>query len=189
MIPDKRKTNWALILGILLGIAGLAVILLFGFPKEITQVKNKLLPRRPATSEAKETIRVKLYFGSRTTKGLAIEEQEIARLPNQVDQVREIIIRLLAGPQGLNLVSAIPAATSLMGLYIDQGGCAYLDFSAHISRNHPGGCYAELQTIYSVVNTLTANFDFIKKVKFLVNGAEIDTLAGHIDTRYAFSTN
>ncbi len=189
MIPDKRKTNWALILGILLGIAVLTIVALFAFPKEITQVKNKLLPQQPSIGESKETIRVKLYFGSRTSKGLAIEERDIIKLPNQVDQAQELVNQLLAGPQNMNLVSAIPEATRLTGLYIDQGGCAYVDFNSHISQNHPGGCYAELQTIYSLVNTITANLSAIGEVKFLINGAEIDTLAGHIDTRYAFKTN
>ena len=48
------------------------------------------------------------------------------------------------------------------------------------SSNHPGGSTAELQTIYSVVNTLTLNFPGIKKVQLLIDGSVHDTLAGHI---------
>ncbi len=189
MSPSRNKFNWALVLGILLGIAGLAVFLYFGFPKEITRVKDELLPGRPSDYKKQETIKVRLYFGSGTSKGLAIENREIKKQPRPVDQAKEIVSELLLGPQSKDMVSTIPEGTGLRELYIDQDGCAYIDLSPHVSRNHPGGSYAELQTIYSLVNSLTANMASIKSVKILVDGGEINTLAGHIDTRNPFATN
>ena len=41
--------------------------------------------------------------------------------------------------------------------------------------------------IYAVVNTLTQNFEEIKEVRFLLDGREAQTLAGHIDASVFFS--
>jgi hypothetical protein len=39
----------------------------------------------------------------------------------------------------------------------------------------------ELASIYSVVNSLTQNVSGINRVQILIEGAEAETLAGHID--------
>ena len=41
----------------------------------------------------------------------------------------------------------------------------------------------KLLTVYTIVNALTANLPAVKSVQLLVNGKEVDTLAGHIDLR------
>ncbi len=46
--------------------------------------------------------------------------------------------------------------------------------------NHPGGSAAEMATVYSLTNTLTANLPAIKKVKILIGGKERESLKGHI---------
>ena len=74
----------------------------------------------------------------------------------------------------------------LRQLYIDGQGTAYVDFSRDLQTKHPGGSGGELLTIYSIVDTLTTNFDQIHQVKILVEGSEVLTLAGHIDTRHPF---
>ena len=55
-----------------------------------------------------------------------------------------------------------------------------------VSEKHPGGTLTELLSIYSVVNTLSLNISEIEAVKFLIEGREAKTLAGHIDLRYPF---
>ena len=47
--------------------------------------------------------------------------------------------------------------------------------------NHEGGSSGELQTIYSIVNTLALSFPEIKEVQILVAGNREETIAGHID--------
>ena len=64
---------------------------------------------------------------------------------------------------------------------------AFLNFSKEISERHPGGSSAELQTIYSIVNTVTLNFPDIKKVQLLIEGKKVNTLAGHIDISFPLS--
>ena len=49
---------------------------------------------------------------------------------------------------------------------------------------HSGGALDELFTVYSIVNALTVNLPAIQRVQILIDGKEVDTLAGHIDLRH-----
>jgi len=74
----------------------------------------------------------------------------------------------------------IPRGTKLLGVRI-EGSTAYLNINSAISLNHPGGTSTEMQTIYSIVNSITLNYPAIKRVQLLIDGKRQKTLAGHID--------
>ena len=57
-----------------------------------------------------------------------------------------------------------------------------------VSHGWPGSV-SELLTIYTIVNALTVNLPTIKSVQLLVEGKEVDTLAGHIDLRQPIAQN
>jgi len=54
---------------------------------------------------------------------------------------------------------------------------------------HPGGTVNELLTVYTIVNALTANLPAVTGVQLLVDGKEVDTLAGHVDLRRPLAKN
>jgi Sporulation and spore germination len=54
---------------------------------------------------------------------------------------------------------------------------------------HPGGSTNELLTIYTIVHALALNLPAITAVQVLVDGREIDTLAGHVDLRRPLPKN
>ena len=58
-----------------------------------------------------------------------------------------------------------------------------------MTREHGGGSLNELFTVYAVVNALTANMSEISAVQILIEGREVDTLAGHIDLRRPLQRN
>ena len=60
-------------------------------------------------------------------------------------------------------------------------GVAYVDLSKEAAAGAAGGSEAELITVYSVVNSLTANFPAVKRVQILVEDKPAATLAGHVD--------
>ncbi len=102
------------------------------------------------------------------------------------DRVKDVVEALLNGPEELRY-TPIPKGTHLIRIFLDQNGIVYLDLSEDVRENHPGGTWGEMMTIYSLVNTVMDNFHTIKGVKILIMGKEIETLKGHIDTRYPFS--
>jgi hypothetical protein len=64
-----------------------------------------------------------------------------------------------------------------------------VDLTVDAQRRHTGGAIEELFTVYTVVNALTVNLPGIARVQILVEGKEIDTLAGHVDLRHPLQKN
>jgi hypothetical protein len=58
---------------------------------------------------------------------------------------------------------------------------AVVDLSASFVEAHPSGIEPETLTLLSMIGTLHANFPQISQVRFLVDGQQRDTLAGHAD--------
>lgn len=124
---------------------------------------------------------VSLYFADTETLGLVVEKRIINQKANTVEQVKSAILELIKGPTTA-LATTIPEETTVQAIFLDEKGCAYIDFSRAISQRHPGGTSGELVTIASIVNTLTANFpEAVRKVQILIGGKEARTIAGHID--------
>jgi Sporulation and spore germination len=61
------------------------------------------------------------------------------------------------------------------------GTIAVVDLSASFVDAHPSGIEPETLTLLSIIGTLHANFPQISQVRFLVDGQQRDTLAGHAD--------
>jgi len=173
----KIKKIGFLIIIVIISVGGL--IFLF-----LREEKNKI--KIPFITP-KETI-VELYFSSKDGRYLVKEEHQIPTSDNTISQGKEIINELIKGPKSKDLFPTIPKGTQLRELYFHKN-IAYVDFSSELIKNHPGGSSAEIHTIFSIVNTLTFNFPKIKYVQLLVEGKEIDTIAGHIDTTLPFKQN
>lgn len=180
----KNKSNPKLV-GAITILLTLAVIIWWQISTRKGTSPDLVLKHTPAGPQ--EKLQAQLYFSSLNTKKLIPEKRLIIKAVLFESQAKSVIKELILGPKQSSLQPTIPPDSHLREFYIDEKGCAYLDFDAEIKRNHPGGSYAELMTIASLVKTLTANFNKIKQVKLLINGAEIETLAGHIDTRFPFS--
>jgi germination protein M len=125
-------------------------------------------------------INVKLFFQAADRSGLVIEEREVALAPELSRQVRTVVEELSRGSR-IGLQPTLPSATRVLDVFVSARGVAYVDLSKEVAQEHPGGSEAELITVYSVVNSLTANFPAIKRVQILVEDRPTPTLAGHVD--------
>ena len=85
-------------------------------------------------------------------------------------------------PEGV--ISAIPAGTKVRAVYLSPRGEAYIDLTADAVRGHTGGSLDEALAVFALVNVLTVNLPDITAVQILVDGKEVDTLAGHVDLRH-----
>jgi hypothetical protein len=120
-------------------------------------------------------IQVKLYVLASSGRELATETEEILYSPSLQQQAKEVV-RLLLRRSG-----TIPRGVSLRELFITSQGVAYLDLSQELVSNHTGGSSGEELTVFSLSQTLIANFPAVKTVRILVEGREIQTIAGHLD--------
>jgi len=130
-------------------------------------------------------IRARLFYVAEDGVRLAPVEQEVLYGEGALEQAKRIVEAQL-GPARPPLASAIPAGTKLRTIFLTQGGTAYIDLSQEISAAHPGGTTNEILTVYTLVNALTVNLPAITSVQLLIDGREIDSLAGHVDLRRPF---
>ncbi len=147
-------------------------------------VRKSLKDSPPPVSPARERT-VNLYYADPNSEKLASEQRTIPlnRALNQT--ISTAIKELIKGSKG-NLINPIPSNTVLREIRIDSDGVVWADFSSHLSQSHPGGSSAEIMTVYAIVNTILLNFNEVKKVRILIEGKSVDTLAGHINLSEPF---
>jgi hypothetical protein len=127
-------------------------------------------------------IKARLFYVSEDGTRLTGVEREVVYGEGPAAQAQLIINAQLA-PANAPLVSAVPPGTTLRALYLNAKGEAYVDLSRDVVTAHTGGSRDELLTIYTIVNALTSNLPAVTSVQVLVDGKEVDTLAGHVDLR------
>ena len=134
----------------------------------------------PATPVRKIT--ATLFYVSEDGMALAPVQKEVPFGENVADQARAIVEAQLATADPH--VSAIPAGVTLRDVFVTERGDAFVNLSPDITTKHPGGSLLEVFTVYTIVNALTVNLPAITRVQILVEGKEVDTLAGHVDLRH-----
>jgi spore germination protein GerM len=180
------KWNQRSLLGLLLVVFAVGVIGFFlGRALAPSPSVPQTVPIQNGTPVEPTSRMVRLFFAVPDADKLQEEERTIPRAASFVGEAKRAVEELINGPTG-ELNPTIPPGVKVRQLYIDSRGTAYVDFTRDLQTKHPGGSVGELLTIYSIVDTLTANFEEINRVKILVEGSEVLTLAGHIDTRHPF---
>ena len=97
------------------------------------------------------------------------------------ERLRQVVTALIQETPP-NFRNTIPRGTELNEVYIDSQQTAYLDFSSHLTEGHIGGTTAEFLTVTSILRTVFDTFpDEIKQIQILIDGKEIETIAGHLN--------
>ncbi len=187
MMSRQSLTRAALV--VLAGIA--AWVLFFGLPRWYAA---RTAPAATAAGTAGTTapsavrkITATLYYVAEDGMALTPVQREVPFGATVAEQARAIIEAQIAA--AAPLVSAIPPDTKLRDVYVTERGDAFVDLSGELVAKHPGGSLLEIFTVYTLVNALTVNLPAVTRVQILVDGKEVDTLAGHVDLRHPLSKN
>ncbi len=140
------------------------------------------------SSAKREKMLVTLYFSDANERFLLPEKRQIPKDKDLNGQARELVKALLEGSK-TKLVNTFPPKTDVQSVKIEEGKRAIVSFNKNLLRNHPRGSASEMATIYSLTNTLTANIPSLKEVRLLVDGKELESIGGHVDTRRPFVPN
>ncbi len=127
--------------------------------------------------EEEESVEITLYFPDDQAERLSAETRRVKLDGEEIPYV--VIRELLKGPESPDLLASIPASARLLAVTV-RDGIAYVNFSSELRTEHWGGSTGEIMTVYSIVNSLT-ELPEIERVKILVEGETVDTLAGHLD--------
>jgi spore germination protein GerM len=178
MKRKKRRKGKSGVKGVLIALVliGIGIALLSLFHQEISRFVRPWIEKRGFIEAKREAT---LYFSDQEAEYLIGEKREIRKRDEVEEEVQEVIRELIKGPRG-RLLPTLPSQTEVLSLQIDDKGIAKVNFSSALSKDHPGGSSAEVMTVYSVVNTLIINFPVIKRVQFLVEGKEIESITGHL---------
>jgi hypothetical protein len=140
-------------------------------------------PNAPAAAAPSETphISATLFYATPEGDALMPARREVPFADGLVAQGRQILTTQFEAPPE-PYISAIPAGTTLRAFYVTDKGDAFVDVSG-IAATHPGGSLTELLTVQAIVNAVIANLPAVQRVQILVDGKEVDTIAGHVDIR------
>ncbi len=178
--------------GLVLG--GLALLLLVliivffsgGGREKVKRFVEANVPKPPAGEAGEAAVKtVTLFFLDDDDDLLHKETREIAAGPTAAEEAERTLAELIKGSEK-GLVSPLPPQTRVRQVFVGKDGVASVDFSRDIVEKFSYGSTMELGAVYAVVNTLTFNFKAVKKVVILVEGAEKETLGGHVDLSRAF---
>jgi hypothetical protein len=174
------RRTWTVV-GVLALALGLWWVLFIALPR---WTAPKPVTPAPPQVRAEPTAKIRARLFHLAEDGLRLQpvDTEVPFGDGTLEQGRQLTLALLQPPPPPS-VSVFPPGTTLKGFYLSPQGVAFVDLSVEASRAHRGGSLDEIFTVYSLVNTLTDNLPAIVAVQLLVDGHQVDTLAGHVDVR------
>ena len=151
-------------------------------PKPPQSDAQSSAPAQSSSGAPARKITATLFYVSEDGMTLTGTQREVPFADGVAPQARAIVEAQLA--PAAPLVTAIPPDTKLRDVFVTDRGDAFVDLSGEVGARHSGGALDELLTIYTIVNSLTVNLPAITRVQILIDGKEVDTLAGHVDLRH-----
>ncbi|MEO6119093.1 MAG: GerMN domain-containing protein [Terriglobales bacterium] len=167
----------------------LGVLLVGGFIFEFQRrerAKTQALPPgdstralpAPAAGPA-ERIRLMVAYDD---DGMLVPKEANVALPVEPgDRAKEILRALLALYVARPSPHPLKPDADIKNVFFVNGVLCVVDMNAAFAEGHPSGILVEQFTLASIVETISANFPQVRSVKFLVEGQQRETLAGHAD--------
>ncbi len=184
---DRRIRGDRLVVAIIIVLAACASAALYVWstrdvpvPSSKPGAQERTPPTQPSAADAQRA--VTLYYPS--GGALTAVQSAVNRQSDTQSQAKAVVAALFADQRAGQ--AAVLRDVRPTAFYLDSSGTASIDLSTAQQREIRASAEEELAAIYAVVNTLTSNFAEIKQVRFLLNGKEVQTLAGHVDVTSVF---
>ena len=152
------------------------------------QARRELTTPTP-TNTSDPIVKAKMFWASdEDESALAPITIDLALSPDPVLRAKQVLNTLLAGPVSSDL-RTLPPDAALLAFYLLPDGTGVADFSEAMATSTPSGIESEQLAVDSIARTLEANVPQVKRLKILIHGQEMDTLAGHLDLTQMFIVN
>jgi hypothetical protein len=150
------------------------------------QARREVL--EPAISTPTDVkVKAKIFWAAAADRCAPVEI-ELPLSADLVQRARQVVHALIADPPTPEQ-RTIPADTILLGFYVLPEGTAIADFSDALASEYPSGIMSEKLAVDSIARTLESNVSAVRRLKILIHGQEVETLAGHVDLTGFFDLN
>ena len=151
------------------------------------QARRELTQPAAVASEAR--VKAKLFWAADADDtALAPVTVELPLSGDPALRAKQVLNTLLAGPVDAEL-RTLPTDAELLAFYLLPDGTGIADFSENLATSTPSGIQSEQLAVDSIVRTLAANVPQVQRLKILIHGQEVETLAGHVDLVEPFTVN
>ncbi|HLJ26631.1 MAG TPA: GerMN domain-containing protein [Candidatus Angelobacter sp.] len=178
MIPRHFQITIALLLfGIL--ISGIYIIKLTNKEEAKNLLGMEERPVAPPLSGKPERISVLVAYDQ--DRALRWRQATVSLPTERNLRAREVLRAVLAQYLQNPSPHIMGKGSDIRDVYLINNETAVVDTTPQFADGHPSGILLEEMTICSLIETLNANVPGINRVKFVVDGRERETLAGHAD--------
>lgn len=186
MIPRHFQITISFLLAAIL-IAGIFMIELRNAEEAKTRQGLVTSPQAPESQGKEETIPVLMAYD----EDMALRWRKAeAFMPDERDlRARAALRAVLAQYQQTPSPHPLASGADIKDVYLLNDDTVLVDTTAAFADGHPSSVLLEEMTLTSLIETLAANVPGITKVKFLVDGKERQTLAGHVDLMSFYQVN
>jgi hypothetical protein len=176
---NSRGLKIAIASGIVLLAGGLWLVTLV--PGWLSHEPGTAATAPPPEAPSARRIQATLFYVSDDGAELVPSAHEVPYGATPADQARQIVLAQVKAPPA-GFVSAIPDGTAVHGVFMGSHGELYVDLTPEV-LHHPGGSLDETLAVYAIVHAVTSSLPDVTSVQILIDGKEVDSLAGHIDLR------
>jgi hypothetical protein len=141
----------------------------------------------PISTPTDVTVKAQIFWAAGPDK-VAPVEVDLPLSADPVERSRQLLQALIANPP-TEQQRTLPADTTLSAFYIVSDGTAVADFSDAMASELPSGILSEEMTVNSIARTLESNVGGLHRLKILIHGQEVETLAGNVDLTGFFDLN
>ena len=156
-------------------------------PPAVEEQARRDLLAPPISTPTDVMVHAKIFWAAGPDR-VAPVEVDLPLSADPVQRSRQVLQELITEPPDPEQ-RTLPADTALLGFYILPDGTAIADFSDALETEVPSGILSESLAVNSIARTLEANVPALKRLKILIHGQEVDTLAGHVDLTGFFALN
>lgn len=155
-------------------------------PTTEEQARRDLLA--PPISTASDVATTAKIFWAAGPDRLAPVDVQMALSADPTQRAKQVLHALIADPP-TEAQRTLPADATLLAFYILPDGTGIADFSDALETETPSGISSEELAVNSIARTLENNVPALRRLKILIHGEEVDTLAGHVDLTGFFDLN
>jgi hypothetical protein len=141
----------------------------------------------PISTPTDVTAKAEIFWAS-SPDTIGPVEVELPLSADPVERSKQLLRELISDPPSPDQ-RTLPADAALLDFYLLSDGTAVADFSDAIASEMPSGIMSEQLAVDSIARTLEINAPGLRRLKILIHGQEVDTLAGNVDLTGFFDLN